>query len=308
VNWNVVNSHWDPLVAGSFFSGNGSGDRTADLTNLVQEWADGAPNYGILLEEDPAYRTQWRSSEEGTAERRPRLQVCFSSGGSSTSASSASSSTSASSASSSTSASSASSSTSASSATSSSSSSTGSAGTGGSGTPVCTTVSRGVFGTVRDATVWQNTPAWNDSANSSNYTGRGTDSTAGNRATVLWFDLSFMPVPSTVLSSTLTLNQGYKVESSTVRLHQVLVPWAESTVSWNVVNSHWDPLVASSLFSGNNSGDRTTDLTNLVQEWANGAPNYGILLEEDPAYRTQWRSSEESTIARRPRLQVCYSH
>jgi hypothetical protein len=35
------------------------------------------PNYGFVMEEDVAGATQWRASEDTTASRRPRLEVCY---------------------------------------------------------------------------------------------------------------------------------------------------------------------------------------------------------------------------------------
>ncbi|WP_433933795.1 DNRLRE domain-containing protein [Sorangium cellulosum] len=189
-----------------------------------------------------------------------------------------------------------------------SASSAGSGGAGGAGSggsPVCRTVQRGVFGTVWDATLWSGSPTYTDGAYSSIYTGGG--GTGGFRAALLWFDLSFIPAGAPVFSATLTINQVYKMPLTTVRLHEALAPWGETTVSWSSYNQSWDSLSFASIISGNGTGDRTADVTGLVEDWVNGVPNYGLVLEEDATASTQWRASEDPTASRRPRLEVCYA-
>ncbi|WP_437487073.1 DNRLRE domain-containing protein [Sorangium sp. So ce1014] len=181
----------------------------------------------------------------------------------------------------------------------------GAGGAGSGGTPVCRTVQRGVFGTVWDATLWSGSPTYTDGAYLSFYTGGG--GTGGFRAALLWFDLSFIPAGAPVFSATLTINQVYKMPLTTVRLHEALAPWGETTVSWSSYNQSWDSLSFASIISGNGTGDRTADLTDLVEDWVNGVPNYGLVLEEDATASTQWRASEDSTASRRPRLEVCYA-
>ncbi|WP_438037647.1 DNRLRE domain-containing protein [Sorangium sp. So ce128] len=187
--------------------------------------------------------------------------------------------------------------------------STGSGGAGGAGsggTPVCRTVQRGVFGTVWDATLWSASPTYKEGSYPSIYTGGA--GTGGFRAALVWFDLSFIPAGAPVYSATLTINQVYKASVTTVRLHEALAPWGETTVSWSSYNQSWEPLSFASIVTVNGSGDRTANLTDLVQDWVSGVlPNYGFVMEEDVAGATQWRASEDTTASRRPRLEVCYA-
>lgn len=189
---------------------------------------------------------------------------------------------------------------------SSSSSSTASTGTvtyGGGNATACVTFQRGLFGAVRDATVWQLSPTWNDSANESLYTGQ--QGTGGFREALLWFDLSSIPRESPVVSAVLTIDQGYKAVSTVIRVHEIFTPWAEATVTWNNLGS-WDSLVSGSFTAASGSGARTVNLTDLVQDWVDGVPNHGMLLEENAVERTQLRSSEYVTASKRPKLEVCY--
>lgn len=54
-----------------------AGTVTADLTALVQGWSDAGDNHGVLLEEDLVLKTEFKSSEEANAARRPMLSVCY---------------------------------------------------------------------------------------------------------------------------------------------------------------------------------------------------------------------------------------
>ncbi len=180
----------------------------------------------------------------------------------------------------------------------------GSAGSGGT-TTVCETVQRGTFGTVVDATIWQSTPTWNDGTSTALQTGT---SSAGPRNTVLKFDLSFIPSGATVESATATLNQSWKTGTSTVRAHVITTSWAETTVNWNVIGSNYESSPFASFSAADGSGDRTFDMTDECQDWVDGYPNNGLLLEEDFTLKTSFRSSEYSTSSQRPKLAICYTY
>ncbi|WP_234023199.1 DNRLRE domain-containing protein [Sorangium cellulosum] len=71
-------SAFGPAIAASFQSLPGAGIRSADLTSLTAAWLAGTvPNQGVLLEEAPVLTTSFRSSEEPQIDRRPRLEVCY---------------------------------------------------------------------------------------------------------------------------------------------------------------------------------------------------------------------------------------
>jgi Calcineurin-like phosphoesterase/Purple acid Phosphatase, N-terminal domain len=180
----------------------------------------------------------------------------------------------------------------------------GAGGSGGGGVPVCVTVQRGTLGAAQDATIWQSASGWNDGATSYLYTGNTTSS--GYRVSLLRFDLSFIPFGSVVQSAALTLSQGWKSDVSTIRLHEALAPWLESTVTWASYGQSWDPMTFASFVTVSGSGDRAVDLTALVQDWVSGVANHGVVLEEDPTRVTTFRSSETGVVGYRPRLRVCY--
>ena len=163
---------------------------------------------------------------------------------------------------------------------------------------------RGAFGTIEDATVWQSNPTYKDGASASLYTGVSSGS---QRYTLLRHDLAFVPTGSAVCSAIFKVTQAWKSTSSTVRLHQVLVPWTETTATWNGLLGGWDPSTLGSFVAAGGSGDRAIDVTAMVQDWVDGVPNHGFLLEEDAVDRSQFYASDYASPAeRRPRLELCY--
>ncbi|MGK4007335.1 DNRLRE domain-containing protein [Sorangium sp. So ce1036] len=171
---------------------------------------------------------------------------------------------------------------------------------------VCLTVQRGAGPAgVADAVLWQNAPSWNDGASSTLATGSSAE--GGNRRSLLRFDLSGVPAGASVVSASLSLHQIYRTTDSTVRVHRVTSAWEEPTVTWSSAADAFDPAVAASFTAGGGSGFRSSDLTELARAWVSGeAENHGVLLEEDPAERTELDSSEKAQTERRPKLDLCY--
>jgi len=102
------------------------------------------------------------------------------------------------------------------------------------------------------------------------------------------------------------------------QLHRVLVPWDENS-TWNSmgnglqVGSELDPNFIWIPGDNNPNGDglRRIDVTSIVQQWANGAPNHGfgiipelISLKDDGI---QVASSEYGNKLLRPKLEVTYT-
>ena len=97
------------------------------------------------------------------------------------------------------------------------------------------------------------------------------------------------------------------VTDQTVRVHRVTTPWNESQVTWNNFGGGFDPTVAGS-FDTDAVGWRSVDVTALVQSWADDTyPNYGLLLEQGLTSYTTYVSSEDGTLALRPKLTITYT-
>ncbi len=97
----------------------------------------------------------------------------------------------------------------------------------------------------------------------------------------LGFDLSSIPVGSTITSVTLGLyNYGGIKNSDYVNLHQVTGSWNEGSLTWNT-QPGYNSSVSGSSFVNTSSGWKTwTGFESLVQSWIDGT-NYGMMLECD---------------------------
>ena len=124
-----------------------------------------------------------------------------------------------------------------------------------------------------------------------------------------------IPSGAVINSATLTLTQAPAFDWKPSEIHQVFAAWDENTVTgagffaqpgpvgpiigFLVMTDFWEPA--------------TGVLTSLVQEWANGNANQGILLRSpvppDPFdwYITQFFSDDEPTAAYRPVLVVDFT-
>ena len=80
VTWNNFGGGYSSVVEGSFVA-DSTGWHSVDVTELVEQWAYGIyPNYGLLLEQGEG-DTRYFSSEYGTAELRPVLEICYTTSG-----------------------------------------------------------------------------------------------------------------------------------------------------------------------------------------------------------------------------------
>ena len=171
--------------------------------------------------------------------------------------------------------------------------------------PTCVTIQRGVAGDVFDAFLSGDHPTWAAGSSSDVWMG---GSSAGNENRALFgFDLSPIPAGSVVTEASFHYRMSWNNSNGQIAVHRVLVPWSEATAtsaSFDVVNG-----IAPSpemTFPGILFGWQSLDFTSLVSGWVSGAaPNHGVLMQEDPAYRHLIYGSEAS-MASRPYLTVCY--
>lgn len=164
----------------------------------------------------------------------------------------------------------------------------------------------------------------------------GNDPAGFTSRALLRFDLSAIPARARVVSAQLVLSYSANVTADTgVRLHRVLQPWTEGAgrgtctgqtagaswaetqpgVSWQQPGAAFDPTAAVSLpaTARSTAGADTFGLTGLVQQWANGTPNHGVLLKQadessfvSPGSRMAYYSDEATDPAKRPALAVAW--
>ena len=101
-----------------------------------------------------------------------------------------------------------------------------------------------------------------------------------------------IPEGSTGTHATMNLPFYYNVSDGDLDIgaYEILYPWDEYEVTWNIANQNPNLGISTSLISTANldaensngvddPGIATLNITNLMQEWIDGAPNYGIALK-----------------------------
>ncbi len=133
---------------------------------------------------------------------------------------------------------------------------------------------------------------------------------------LLQFDLSSIPAGSTIHSASLKLEATSVDGLLNIDVHQILEPWAEGSTTWNERSSgtswstaggSFDPTALDSL-AITAKGQHAFDITNLAQDWLDGAQqNDGVLLAsfDGGGNRTVIYDSREGTVA--PALEIIYT-
>jgi len=123
-----------------------------------------------------------------------------------------------------------------------------------------------------------------------------------------------IPPGSTIISASLTMTM-YSVWNlfGVTHIHEVYVDWAESTVHgfgfYALPGPHYGPAVGS-ILPNDPLGVTSGDMTSIVQHWADGDANRGVMLRTemmpppDDIYITQYFSDDASEMAWRPKLVV----
>lgn len=116
------------------------------------------------------------------------------------------------------------------------------------------------------------------------------------------FTLPALPAGEVVVSATLRLYVTQS-DSELVSVHRVTDTWAENTVTWG--NTGTDLAATAEGSFTPSSGNRTLDITSLVQDWYNGVvANNGIVLTGPSGMDAKFTSREWGTANQRPRLTI----
>lgn len=115
-----------------------------------------------------------------------------------------------------------------------------------------------------------------------------------------------IPEGSIITSAEFTIYARYNVDDQTVYLYRITQEWTELGVTWNSFSGSYDSFPPISPFMA--ATQNVVDVTDLVQGWVDGDyPNYGIFLEMGNLDHIAYYSSEDGTVATRPRLEVEYT-
>jgi len=144
-------------------------------------------------------------------------------------------------------------------------------------------------------------------------------STLDNQRGLLYFNLSEIPPNSNITNANLTLyNYGaFTTSSQTISIFRVTNPWEQSEVTWNKRDSTTDWTTPGGDYNSTRESSLsltfyntwyTWNITSLVQKWADGIPNYGMILYGtggEIGFR-RFYSSDYGIGAYRPKLEVAY--
>jgi len=123
-----------------------------------------------------------------------------------------------------------------------------------------------------------------------------------------------IPYNSTINSASLTVYASEASSGSTVALHRMLVNWSEAS-TWNSLaggiqtnGAEAAAAADSSLALSGGTGFMTlSGLAGALQDWSDGAANYGWAMLIDSTDGWQFHSSEYGTVIRRPYLTVDFT-
>ena len=147
---------------------------------------------------------------------------------------------------------------------------------------------------------------------------------------VLQFDLSSIPVGSTIVSADFSLWSPSPLFSGSnngqpTYLFRLTKPWTELGSTWLHADSEnlWtfpggdfvgrtgfydvDPYATNTDVITGNLQQLHWDVTALVQEWVTGTPNFGLLLRSPEGNAAAFRSREDINPELIPRLSVTYA-
>jgi hypothetical protein len=129
--------------------------------------------------------------------------------------------------------------------------------------------------------------------------------------TVIRFDLSSIPVSSTIVDATLEVTVAGTQAGQTVYVYRFISDWAEPTVTWNspwlTPGGDYDATDWGS-YSPDVVGTRVINLTTLVQGWVDGTyDNYGIILIGTGSGGTSTIWDEDAANSSGPRLTAEYN-
>ncbi|WP_437958907.1 DNRLRE domain-containing protein [Sorangium sp. So ce119] len=178
-------------------------------------------------------------------------------------------------------------------------------GDGNACDPICVAIHRGGVGGAADSFISSSEP----NTSSGSYPGIFTGTSGGGvKMGLVAFDLGAIPGDATIEGATFSVRAQYAATAATLEVHAITAPWSEATVTYNTLNGAFDAAVEASLaVPANRTATVSCDVTALVQDWVSGAlDNHGVLLREVGPGKRTLRSSEESSAAERPRLDVCY--
>jgi hypothetical protein len=131
-----------------------------------------------------------------------------------------------------------------------------------------------------------------------------------DRRALIRFDLSAIPPGSIVSTASLFLFEKDDDPNQVTYIYRVTSSWNEDSATWEFPwtnpGGDFDNSFVYAVYPPSQINCMLTiDITNLVQEWVNGTPNYGLLLYSTGTnHIIKYSSKEETVVEQRPKLYV----
>ena len=140
--------------------------------------------------------------------------------------------------------------------------------------------------------------------------GRENAASLGALRALIQFDLSPIPSGSHINSATLNIFQSYSspVGDSpyTIQTRYLASDWSEYGVTWNSHQPQWGDVIGNSDVNSVN-GWKVVQIPSMIQEWVNGRPNYGLLLQGSNEASDRSRRFASRETSNRPFISVTYT-
>lgn len=159
---------------------------------------------------------------------------------------------------------------------------------------------------------------WVNEGNQTQVNGNATTlnvrSALSDRRAYVKFDHSSCSIPSSARITTATLRLRLSVAPPTSRTHEVwraTSAWAEGTLDWSPQPSVAGSATASATTGTASNVTLTWTVTGDVQTWVGGTANNGWRVNDQTEgsatqQHAEYRSSEFTTAAQRPKLDITY--
>ena len=135
------------------------------------------------------------------------------------------------------------------------------------------------------------------------------DSVGDDKRAVFRYDLSSIPLGSTITSATAYYYVTAQDDSGNpVNIHRITDSWTEGGVTWNNTSADYNATVRGAFSPALDNSWVNADLTSLVQDWVGGTwTNYGLMFLSNSANESKYASKEWGTTSERPCMEVSWT-
>jgi subtilisin family serine protease len=139
----------------------------------------------------------------------------------------------------------------------------------------------------RAYTVYVDQDSWLKQAASGQNLGGDVELLTNNKSGDTTHLVSRFNLSSILPGSTIVSAKAYfwvtQTSNTPVNVHRITDSWTESGVTWSNTSADFDPVADATFTPASLNQYVVVDLKTLVQEWVNGAPNYGLMFSGTPS-------------------------